>query len=155
MENKFITATPKINLEQTKNIVTLAIFSCNRLLVIKPTKTANKDIYTLVGGAIEGIETPMQAIIRETKEKIGINFEEDELFQIMEFDQEAASDPEKTVHNHLFVTTKVIKELPPLNKKITDVKWYKIGDGDDNVSHSITDYLVPYALEHNLMVRGE
>ena len=155
MDNKFITVKPRINLEQTKNIVTLAIFNDNRLLVVKPKKSANKDIYTLVGGAIEGIETPIEAVIRETKEKIGIRLEESELFQIMEFDQEAASNPEQTVHNSLFVTTKIVKELPPINKKIVDIKWYTIGDGDSNVSHSITDYLIPYALVHKLMIKEE
>lgn len=96
-------------------------------------------LWETIGGALEGEETPENCIRRETKEEIGCNILDLELFKvyIIRVDEE---------QHVLIVFTGRIEEEIKMNYEIEDVRWISVEDLDkyefytDNCREKILDF---------------
>ena len=81
--------------------------------------------YNGVGGKVESGETIEQAIIRETKEEIGVNLIKFEKMADIIFDEFFKGKPE-VVHVNVFVATKWVGK--PIESDEMNPKWFKTND---------------------------
>lgn len=136
-------------------VVGIAFIKNNKLLIVQSEKSKKTNSYTFIGGKVELNESLMEAAIREVKEEIhnGFTISPSELELIMTKEEQAASDPNKTICMHVFLAHKEIDvDLIP-DEEILKYHWYKIGDLE-NVSNSIKDFL-DYALEKEIILKEE
>lgn len=126
-----------------KSAVHLFIFQNNQLLMLKRKNTGYMDgYYSLVAGHLDGGETVIEAAIREAKEEIDIdiNQEDVEVSQIMH----RKSDDERI---DFFVRINAWQGDIINNEcdKCEELKWFDIGDLPDNI--------IPYvrkSIENNM-----
>lgn len=140
-------------MENVKKAVGVAFIKDGKLLVVQSVRSSKTDSWTFVGGGIEDGETEIEACIREVSEEIhnGFTINEDDLIPLLSFREVAASDPNLMIQMSLFLSKKEIDvELIP-NEEILHYHWYKIGEVSFNVSSSIRDHFIPYAIEKGLM----
>lgn len=71
-----------------------------RLLVVRKRGTG---IYMLPGGKIEETESPMQALLRELHEELGLSVEHSELEPLGHFGSRAANEPDHWVEADVFI----------------------------------------------------
>lgn len=129
-------------------VVTIAFVDNNRLLVVKPRSSRKSNKYTLIGGKVEKDESIVDAIVRETKEELGMILNKDDLKLILEFEEVSASDINLKINMHMFVSNKVVKcPRTNANTEILEYKWIDIYDESNNLSDSISKHLLPY-LKH-------
>lgn len=122
----------------------------NKILIDKPSK---KPTHQMIGGKVEKDETPLQAIIRECHEELGDKaiFDEDKLFEIMDFDEIATSDPNLKIHFHVFMYDGLLKgELTP-SEEISSFMWYDTTISEDILSNTLKHKVIPYCLEKKLI----
>lgn len=140
-------------MENVKKAVGVAFIKDGKLLVVQSVRSSKTDSWTFVGGGVEAGETEIEACIREVSEEIhnGFTINEDDLIPLLSFREVAASDPNLMIQMSLFLSKKEIDvELIP-NEEILHYHWYKIGEVSFNVSSSIRDHFIPYAIEKGLM----
>lgn len=135
-----------------KPIVGLAFINDNKLLIVKSAKSARNDLFTLVGGAVEPNETLIEGAIREIKEEVDYNLDikEEEFEYITSFIEPSASEPGLIIKMNIFLVHHKVDGVVNCNPEIIESKWYKVGD-KDNVSSSIKEYFIPYAIKHNIL----
>ena len=132
------------------HVVGTMFFKDNKLLIDKPRK---RPTYQMVGGSVEEGETPLEAAIRECHEELGSKaiFDENLFEEVMEFDEIATSDPNKKIHFHVFKYNGTLTGEFTLSDEIGDFLWYDSSLGDDILSNTLKNEVVPYCLKNNLI----
>jgi 8-oxo-dGTP diphosphatase len=132
------------------DVVGTMFFKDNKLLIDKPRKRLT---YQMVGGKVEKGETPMQAAIRECHEELGEKAIFDEsLFNLtMEFDEIATSDGITPIHFYVFTYKGELKGDLNTSEEIERFKWYETKDGNEILSNTLKNEVVPYCIKNGLI----
>ena len=132
------------------DVVGTMFFKDNKLLIDKPRKRLT---YQMVGGKVEKGETPMQAAIRECHEELGEKAIFDEsLFNLtMEFDEIATSDGITQIHFYVFTYKGELKGDLNTSEEIERFKWYETKDGNEILSNTLKNEVVPYCIKNGLI----
>lgn len=132
------------------DVVGTMFFKDNKLLIDKPRKRLT---YQMVGGKVEKGETPMQAAIRECHEELGEKTIFDEsLFNLtMEFDEIATSDGITPIHFYVFTYKDELKGDLNTSEEIERFKWYETKDGNEILSNTLKNEVVPYCIKNGLI----
>lgn len=132
------------------DVVGTMFFKDNKLLIDKPRKRLT---YPMVGGKVEKGETPMQAAIRECHEELGEKAIFDEsLFNLtMEFDEIATSDGITPIHFYVFTYKGELKGDLNTSEEIERFKWYETKDGNEILSNTLKNEVVPYCIKNGLI----
>lgn len=140
-------------MKNIKKVVGVAFIQNNKLLIVQSVRSSKTNSWTFVGGGVEDNETIVEAAIREVSEEIhsGFTIEESDLVPVLCFTENAASDPSLMIEMNVFICTKKVDvELIP-NQEIMRYHWYDIHEEGYNVSSSIKDHFVPYAINKGLL----
>lgn len=115
----------------------------SKILLLKraPTRTYNKNAYDLMGGDIVPGETPLQTFVKDAKEKLDIQLDQEkiEVCKVKNIHY-----PNQTVKTYLF-TYRLNSETPiKLNpKKYQDYGWYNPSQIKQlNLSPKVRDVLI-------------
>lgn len=140
-------------MEKLKRVVGIAFIEDGKLLIVKSARSSLTNSWTLVGGGIETGETEITAALREVNEEVGQGFEfnEEDLLPIMCFKEMAASDTDVIIEMNMFLATKKIHVNLIPNDEILDYHWYSLGEVGYNLSSSILDYFLPYAIQKGIL----
>jgi 8-oxo-dGTP pyrophosphatase MutT (NUDIX family) len=132
------------------DVVGTMFFKDNKLLIDKPRKRLT---YQMVGGKVEKGETSMQAAIRECHEELGEKAIFDEsLFNLtMEFDEIATSDGITPIHFYVFTYKGELKGDLNTSEEIERFKWYETKDGNEILSNTLKNEVVPYCIKNGLI----
>lgn len=132
------------------DVVGTMFFKDNKLLIDKPRKRLT---YQMVGGKVEKGETPMQAAIRECHEELGEKAIFDEsLFNLtMEFDEIATSDGITPIHFYVFAYKGELRGDLNTSEEIERFKWYETKDGNEILSNTLKNEVVPYCIKNGLI----
>lgn len=132
------------------DVVGTMFFKDNKLLIDKPRKRLT---YQMVGGKVEKGETPMQAAIRECHEELGEKAIFDEsLFNLtMKFDEIATSDGITPIHFYVFTYKGELKGDLNTSEEIERFKWYETKDGNEILSNTLKNEVVPYCIKNGLI----
>ena len=132
------------------DVVGTMFFKDNKLLIDKQRKRLT---YQMVGGKVEKGETPMQAAIRECHEELGEKAIFDEsLFNLtMEFDEIATSDGITPIHFYVFTYKGELKGDLNTSEEIERFKWYETKDGNEILSNTLKNEVVPYCIKNGLI----
>ena len=132
------------------DVVGTMFFKDNKLLIDKPRKRLT---YQMVGGKVEKGETPMQAAIRECHEELGEKaiFDESLLNLTMEFDEIATSDGITPIHFYVFTYKGELKGDLNTSEEIERFKWYETKDGNEILSNTLKNEVVPYCIKNGLI----
>lgn len=130
------------------NVVGTMFFKDNKLLIDKPRKRAT---YQMIGGRVEANETPLEAAIRECHEELGAKalFDENKFELVMDFDEIATSDPNLKIHFYVFKYNGELKGELTESEEIESFLWYDSTNGQDILSNTLKNEVVPYCLENN------
>ncbi|MBO4815479.1 MAG: NUDIX hydrolase [Clostridia bacterium] len=133
------------------NVVGTMFFKNKRLLIDKPRK---RSTYQMIGGKVEENETPFEAAIRECHEELGDEaiFNDNLIELVMEFDEIATSDGKTQIHFYVFKYNGILEGCLKTSKEIENFKWYESGDGNDILSNTLKNEVVPYCLKENLII---
>lgn len=140
-------------MEKIKRVVGVAFISEGKLLIVRSVRSSTTNSWTLIGGGVETGETEVMAALREVNEEVGRGFEfgEEDLLPIMCFKEAALSDSDITIEFNMFLATKDIHVSLIPNDEILDYHWYSIGETEYNLSSSIVDHFLPYAVQKGLL----
>ena len=136
-----------------KRVVGIAFVENGKLLIVRSKRSSTTNSWTLVGGGIEEGETDIIAALREVNEEIGQGFEfcEEDLLPIMCFKELAASDNDVIIEMNLFLATKKIHVNLIPNDEILEYHWYTLGEINYNLSSSIREHFLPYAIQKGII----
>lgn len=128
------------------DVVGTIFISDKKLLIDKPCK---RNTYQMIGGRVEDGETPLVAAIRECHEELGDKaiFDESRLELIMEFDEIATSDGVTPIHFYVFKYNGLLSGDLTLSEEIEDFKWYDSSLGEDILSNTLKNEVVPYCIK--------
>lgn len=120
----------------------------DKILIDKPRK---RNTYQMIGGRVEIGETPLLAAIRECHEELGDKavFDENRLMQIMEFDEIATSDGVTPIHFYVFKYDGILEGDLSLSDEIEEFKWYDTSMGEDILSNTLKNEVIPYCKKQN------
>ena len=131
-------------------VVGTMFFDNKRLLIDKPRK---RPTYQMIGGRVEEGETPFEAAIRECHEELGDEaiFDSSLIELVMEFDEIATSDGVTPIHFYVFRYKGVLEGIIKTSEEIESFKWYTSSDGEDILSNTLKNEVVPYCLSKKLI----
>ncbi|MBP5679086.1 MAG: NUDIX hydrolase [Bacilli bacterium] len=131
-------------------VVGTMFFENQKLLIDKPRK---RPTYQMIGGRVEEGETPLDAAIRECYEELGDEaiFDTSLLELVMEFDEIATSDGVTAIHFYVFQYHGTLKGKIKTSEEIESFKWYESKDGNDILSNTLKNEVVPYCLNRKLI----
>ncbi|MBQ8219474.1 MAG: NUDIX hydrolase [Bacilli bacterium] len=131
-------------------VVGTMFFNDNKLLIDKPRK---RSTYQMIGGGVLENETPMQAAIRECHEELGdmALFDENLLELVMEFDEIATSDGITPIHFYVFKYNGILIGDLSISDEIESFLWYDSSYGEDILSNTLKNEVVPFCLEKKLI----
>ena len=132
------------------NVVGTMFFEDYKLLIDKPRK---RPTYQMIGGRVEKDETPLQAAIRECHEELGNEaiFDESLFELVMEFDEIATSDGITPIHFYVFKYNGELRGKIKTSDEIESFKWYETKDGQEILSNTLKNEVVPYCLNKKLI----
>ena len=132
------------------NVVGTMFFKDKKLLIDKPRK---RPTYQMIGGRVEDGETPLEAAIRECHEELGNEaiFDSSLIELVMEFDEIATSDGKTPIHFYVFKYNGYLEGTLNTSEEIEDFKWYDSTDGNDILSNTLKNEVVPYCLKNGLI----
>ena len=132
------------------DVVGTMFFKDKKLLIDKPRK---RSTYQMIGGKVEKDETPLEAAIRECHEELGNKavFDEDKLNLEMEFDEIATSDGKTPIHFYVFIYNDKLEGTLTTSDEIEKFMWYTSDQGNDILSNTLKNEVVPYCLKNNLI----
>lgn len=131
-------------------VVGTMFFKDDKLLIDKPKK---RPTYQMIGGRVEDGETPFEAAIRECHEELGNNalFDSTLIELVMEFDEIATSDGKTPIHFYVFKYNGVLEGELTTSEEIDKFMWYESSYGEDMLSNTLKNEVVPYCLEKRLI----
>ena len=131
-------------------VVGTMFFDDNKVLIDKPRK---RPTYQMIGGRVEERETPLEAAIRECHEELGCNaiFDESLFKLVMEFDEIATSDGVTPIHFYVFKYNGILKGNLETSEEIENFLWYDFSMGNDILSNTLKNEVVPYCLSKKLI----
>lgn len=140
-------------MEKLKRVVGIAFIENGKLLIVRSLRSSATNSWTLIGGGIEAGETEITAALREVNEEVGQGFEfcEEDLLPIMCFKEAAASDSDVIIEMNMFLATKSIHVSLIPNDEILEYHWYSLGESGYNLSSSILDHFLPYAIQKGII----
>jgi len=132
------------------NVVGTMFFKDKKLLIDKPRK---RPTYQMVGGRVEDGETPLEAAIRECHEELGNEaiFDSSLIELVMEFDEIATSDGKTPIHFYVFKYNGFLEGKLNTSEEIEDFKWYDSTEGNEILSNTLKNEVVPYCLKKGLI----
>ena len=121
-----------------------------KILIDKPRK---RPTYQMIGGKAEEGETPLEAAIRECREELGDEaiFDSSLINLVMEFDEIATSDGKTPIHFYVFKYNGELKGKIKTSDEIESFKWYETKDGQEILSNTLKNEVVPYCLNNKLI----
>lgn len=130
------------------NVVGTMFFKNSKLLIDKPRK---RQTYQMIGGRVEENETVLDAAIRECKEELGEKaiFDENNFHLVMDFDEIATSDPNLKIHFYVFEYAGLLEGELTESEEIEKFLWYDTSYGDDILSNTLKNEVVPYCIKEN------
>ena len=136
-----------------KRVVGIAFIKNNKILIVQSRRSKKTNSYTFVGGGVKKGEQVINAALREVREEIHNGFEirQSDLSPILCFKEPAASDKRLMIEMTIFLCHKEIDVSFTTNAEIIDYHWYSIGEKNYNVSSSIKDHFIPYALDTGIL----
>ena len=131
-------------------VVGTMFFKDKKLLIDKPRK---RNTYQMIGGKVELGETPLEAAIRECHEELGDKaiFDEKLFEEVMNFDEIATSDGVTKIHFYVFQYKGELEGELSLSEEIENFKWYESADGEEILSNTLKNEVIPYCLEKGLI----
>ena len=132
------------------NVVGTMFFKDEKLLIDKPRK---RPTYQMIGGRVEEGETPLEAAIRECHEELGEEaiFDSNLIELVMEFDEIATSDGKTPIHFYVFKYNGYLEGKLNTSEEIENFKWYDSKDGEEILSNTLKNEVVPYCLKKSLI----
>ena len=132
------------------NVVGTMFFQDYKLLIDKPRK---RPTYQMIGGRVEKDENPLQAAIRECHEELGSEaiFDENLFELVMEFDEIATSDGITPIHFYVFKYNGKLNGKLNTSEEIEKFMWYDSTEGDEILSNTLKNEVVPYCLKKKLI----
>ena len=132
------------------NVVGTMFFKDKKLLIDKPRK---RPTYQMIGGRVEDGETPLEAAIRECHEELGDEaiFDSNLVELVMEFDEIATSDGKTPIHFYVFKYNGSLEGKLNTSEEIENFKWYDSNDGNDILSNTLKNEVIPYCLKKKLI----
>lgn len=132
------------------NVVGTMFFKDEKLLIAKPRK---RPTYQMIGGRVEEGETPLEAAIRECHEELGEEaiFDSSLIELVMEFDEIATSDGKTPIHFYVFKYNGYLEGKLNTSEEIENFKWYDSNDGEEILSNTLKNEVVPYCLKKGLI----
>ena len=132
------------------DVVGTMFFKNKKLLIDKPRK---RPTYQMIGGRVEEGETPLEAAIRECREELGDEaiFDSSLINIVMEFDEIATSDGKTPIHFYVFKNNGELKGKIKTSDEIESFKWYETKDGQEILSNTLKNEVVPYCLNKKLI----
>ncbi len=131
-------------------VVGTMFFKDKSLLIDKPRK---RPTYQMIGGRVEENEEPMEAAIRECHEELGKDaiFDSSLIELVMEFDEIATSDGKTPIHFYVFKYNGTLEGSLTTSEEIETFKWYKSVDGEEILSNTLKNEVIPYCLKNSLI----
>lgn len=131
-------------------VVGTMFFKDKKLLIDKPRK---RPTYQMIGGKVENEETQLEAAIRECHEELGNEaiFDNNLIELVMEFDEIATSDGKTPIHFYVFKYNGCLEGKLNTSEEIESFKWYESADGEDMLSNTLKNEVVPYCLKEGLI----
>ena len=131
-------------------VVGTMFFQDYKLLIDKPRK---RPTYQMIGGRVEKDENPLQAAIRECHEELGSEaiFDENLFELVMEFDEIATSDGITPIHFYVFKYNGKLNGKLNTSEEIEKFMWYDSTEGDEILSNTLKNEVVPYCLKKKLI----
>ena len=107
----------------------------------------------MIGGRVEEGKTPLEAAIRECHEELGKNasFDESQFELVMEFDEIATSDGVTPIHFYVFKYNGILQGKLEISEEIENFLWYESSMGNDILSNTLKNEVVPYCLSKGLI----
>ncbi len=107
----------------------------------------------MIGGRVEENETPLEAAIRECHEELGKDaiFDKELIELVMEFDEIATSDGKTPIHFYVFKYNGTLEGSLTTSEEIETFKWYKSVDGEEILSNTLKNEVIPYCLKNSLI----
>ena len=132
------------------DVVGTMFFKEKSLLIDKHRK---RPTYQMIGGRVEENETPLEAAIRECHEELGKDaiFDKELIELVMEFDEIATSDGKTPIHFYVFKYNGELKGKLTESEEIEAFKWYQLLDGEEILSNTLKNEVVPYCVKNNLI----
>lgn len=132
------------------NVVGTMFFNDMKILIDKPRK---RSTYQMIGGGVDAGETPLEAAIRECHEELGEEaiFDESLFELVMEFDEIATSDRITPIHFYVFFYKGELKGQLQTSDEIESFMWYESSLGDEMLSNTLKNEVVPYCLKKKLI----
>ncbi len=140
-------------LRKVNQVVGVAFIKDGKLLICESVRSAGVGEYTLIGGGVNEGELLIDACIREVKEEINNNFNinKSDFKKIKSYIEPAASDPNTLIQINIFLAKKDVNVDFIPNKEILEHHWYSLGEKGRDLSSSIRNHVIPYAIENGLM----
>lgn len=132
------------------DVVGTMFFRDKKLLIDKPRK---RPTYQMIGGRVEDGESPIDAAIRECHEELGDEaiFDESLFELVMEFNEIATSDGITPIHFYVFKYNGMLEGKLNTSEEIENFKWYESTDGEEILSNTLKNEVVPYCLKEGLI----
>ena len=131
-------------------VVGTMFFDKQKLLIDKPRKRPTSQ---MIGGRVEDGESPLDAAIRECHEELGNEaiFDSSLIELVMEFDEIATSDGTTPIHFYVFKYNGKLKGKIKTSDEIESFKWYESKDGQEILSNTLKNEVVPYCISKKLI----
>lgn len=125
-------------------------FKEGKVLLVKPRRRPTLQV---VGGGVEIGETALEAAIRECHEELGelAVFEPNKIKYIMEFEEQASSDPNLKIHMTLHIYDGELNGELSTSDEIEYFMWFGINDNKNLLSYALRNVIIPYCIENNLI----
>ncbi|MBQ6841156.1 MAG: NUDIX domain-containing protein [Bacilli bacterium] len=122
----------------------------SKVLIDKPRK---RPTYQMIGGRVEENETTLAAAIRECHEELGAvaKFDESNFEFVMDFDEIATSDPNLKIHFYVYKYNGDLEGELTTSEEIESFLWYDTTMGEDILSNTLKNEVVPYLVENSLI----
>lgn len=122
----------------------------NKLLLVKPSR---RPTYQLPAGKLEKNETILEGAVREAREELGKNviLDKNKFRFLMEFNEIASSDNVSQIHYNLFIYDGKLEGTLETSEEIEYFIWYEQNMGQDMLSNTLKNKVVPYCKENKLI----
>lgn len=132
------------------DVVGTMFFKDDKLLIDKPKK---RPTYQMIGGRVEDGESPLAAAIRECHEELGEKaiFDESKISLVMDFEEIATSDNKTKIHFYVYKYDGDLEGELTTSEEIDNFLWYESSLGEEILSNTLKNEVVPYCLEKKLI----